>query len=144
MRSEVVAAVLDALRGSSLLRGVEVYSLWPGDRHQSPEMIWVGIDIDGQLEIPVMTAGPKTYDDVFDLPLEVQVAGTMASDRAAIRAGEIADSIIEVLRSDHTLGQLDPLITAEVSRYRGPAGVVTPERTMAWAQITLSIHLRIN
>lgn len=144
MRAQAVAAVLAMLRGADALDGVGVYSLWPGDRNQSPEMIWVGVDLDGDLEVPVMTAGPKTYDDQFELPLEIQVAGSWDPDRAAARAGEIADSIIEVLRTDHTVGGLDSVITATVSRYRGPTGVVTPERTMAWAQITVSLHLRIN
>ncbi len=139
-----MGAIVAALRNAPSLRGVDIHGGWPGDRNVTAEMVWLGADVTGDAEIPVATAGPKHYDDKFTFPLEVRVAGSGDLDAAAARASAVMAAVLDTLREDPTLGDLADLVTATVEQMRGPYAEVTPEGPMAWAEVTVAAHLRIN
>jgi len=138
-----MGAVIDALRTSPALRGVDVFAGWPGDRNVTPLMVWVGFDITGNPNIPVATAGRKQYDDEFSFPLEMRVAGEPDMYKAAEKVDAIMAGVLDVLANDPTVGNLPGLVTATVSEMRGPYAEGTPDGPMAWAEVTVTAHLRI-
>jgi hypothetical protein len=106
-------------------------------------MVWVGADVTGNAEIPVATAGRKQYDDKFTFPLECRVAGRENLEAAAARVSAVMAAVLDTLQTDPTLGNLADLVTATVESMRGPYAEVTPDGPMAWAEVTVSAHLRI-
>ena len=66
--------IVSLLRAAPLLANVTVEPGWPGDRVPQDELIWLD-EIDGTVNIPVMTGGRKQRDDVFNLPLQIRVIG---------------------------------------------------------------------
>jgi hypothetical protein len=106
-------------------------------------MVWVGFDIVGNPNIPVATAGRKQYDDEFSFPLEMRVAGTADMAVAAQTVDRIMSAVLDVLATDPTVGNLPGLVTATVSEMRGPYAEGTPDGPMAWAEVTVTAHLRI-
>lgn len=143
MRWTLMGAVLDALKVSPGLRGVDVHAGWPGDRNVTPLMVWIGFDINGNPNIPVATAGRKQYDDEFSFPLEMRVAGTANLYDAAEKVDAVMADVLRVLATDPTLGNLPSLVTATVSEMRGPYAENTPDGPMGWAEVTITAHLRI-
>ena len=143
MRWEVMGAVVSALRDADILRGVDVFGGWPGDRNVTAEMVWIGADVRGNSEIPVATAGRKQYDDKFSFPLEIRIVGRESLEAAAARSSDVMAAVLDTMQTDPTLGNLADLVTATVDSMRGPYAEVTPDGPMAWAEITVSAHLRI-
>ena len=144
MRGPTILALARALRDSPATRDVQIYPGWPGDRHISPRMVWVGFDIEGDTDIPIANAGPKAYDDIFRFPLEIRVAGSPDLDSALADTDRIMGAILEVLRTDPFLGDLDALVSAQVSLMRGPYAEGLPDGPVGFGEVEVTAHLRIS
>lgn len=121
----------------------------PDDAEVGREHVWVDYP-DGPLEIPVMTAGAKPYQDDFTLDLVIQAATPgQSAQEAEERVGAIWDVILDALRDSATSGVMLGLSSAdgmqwvEVVRLRGPMSFKTPEGRRGVARATLQFHTRI-
>lgn len=141
MRGDVIVKVADTL--DRALPRVDVHPGWPGDRFVTDRMVWAGFDVRGELDIPVMTGGRKQYDDRFDFPLEIRVAGMTTPDACLMECDRIMTETISILQEDPGLGDLPLVIAAVVEDMRGPSVEVTPDGPIAYGQVTIQVHLRI-
>lgn len=126
--------------GQATLDGVQVEAGWPGDTLKS-EAVWID-QLDGEVTIPVMTAGRKYRDDRFTVPFEVRVAGKASLDATMTRLAVIVAEIEDVLADDPGLDTLDGLISAEVSEERMTAGEIANTGWIGFAEIVVSCHAR--
>lgn len=140
-RWETVQAIVTALRASSALTGVQITTGFPGDRNVTAEAIWIDL-IDGQLEIPVMTGGRKEYDDTFDIPIEVRIAGQIDGDYVRGRLEDVAGTVLTILQNDTQLSNLDGIVSATVTRIRSDVNG-TPDGYIGFAEVTVEVHSRI-
>jgi len=141
MRGDVIVKVADTL--DRALTRVDVHPGWPGDRYVTDRMVWVGFDVRGELDIPVMTGGRKQYDDRFDFPLEIRVSGMTTPGDHLKECDRIMTEALSILQEDPGLGNLDGVIAAVVEDMRGPSVEVTPDGPIAYGQVTVQVHLRI-
>lgn len=144
--------VLGPLLATAALDGtaVPVSYAKPGDDEAGREHVWLD-QVDGNLEIPVMTAGAKPYQDDFTLDLVIQVFTPGQSAREAEeRVGAIWDVILDALRDSTVSGVMLGLSSSagmqwvEITRLRGPMSYRTPEGRRAVARASLQFHTRIS
>lgn len=121
------------------LDGVQVEPGYPGDT-QTDESVWVD-GLDGDVEIPVMTAGRKMRDDEFKVPFAVRVAGLPTLDATMARLSEIVAALEDELADDPGLGALDGLIDAVISSETLTVGQL---RTVfiGFGQVVVDCHAR--
>lgn len=143
VRWTVTRHVVELLRGAPGLVGVDVWSMWPGDRHVVPAMIWVD-GIDGDLEIPVFQAGRKQRDDRFSLPVLTRVFSRSVDDADGVmeRLIDITAVVGDLLADDPGIQGLDGVVSAEVIS-ESQTGMVTQEGVSGWGRTELSIHSRL-
>lgn len=141
VRWDVTNALVTAMRASSTLAGVSVYTGFPGDRNVFAESIWIDV-IDGDLEIPVMTGGRKEYDDIFTVPVEITIRGQIDGDYVRQRIETLASAVLSILQDDPTLAGLDGVVSATVERVRSDVNG-TPDGYIGFAEVTVSVHSRI-
>lgn len=122
------------------LDGVQVEPGWPGDTLKD-EAVWVD-ELDGELVIPVMSAGRKYRDDKFTVPFEIRVTGKKDLDATMSRLSVIVAAIEDVLADDPGLDGLDGLIAAEVTAERMTAGEIANTGWVGFAEVVVSCHAR--
>lgn len=132
------------------LSGVGVWPAWPGDKKVSREMLYVD-ELAGALNIP-LSEGPNnrhSRDDKFDIVFLTRIAGTKAEDprTGLIAAGDRLAVVVGVLEDwladDPSLDEFDGVVSAEISDARSAIGM-TQEGPMAFGQLTVSVHSRLN
>lgn len=135
VRAKLVAAIRNALNG------VQVELGWPGDRLEL-ESIWLG-ESDGNCTIPTMKAGYKTMDDEFTVPVEIQAGKAgQTLDEAEARSQVLVAAVETILLTDPSIGSLDGVISAVITRKRGPVTVRTKQGAVTFVQLELSVHGR--
>lgn len=137
---QVLAAVLQALRSSPDLVGVQIEAGWPGDTARA-EAIYAG-EITADIDTPVMTAGPKYRDQVLTIPLEVRVASRGSLDATRERLSFLLGAVEEIVASDTTLGNLPAVVEVTAPSIREMAGIQT-QTPLGMGLITLEVHTRI-
>lgn len=133
--------IVELLRRSNMLTGVTVEPGWPGDRVPQAQLIWID-EIDGPTEIPVMTGGRKHRNDDFDIPLQIRVLGQITLDETMSRVSVLMSAVEDELAADTSLGDLDGVLSAEVSRMRITSAML-PEGPAGFAEVTVSVTTRL-
>lgn len=143
IRSKTKRRLQDLLEAKPDLFGVQILRGWD---EQAPEREHIRIgDASGTLSIPVMTAGRKHRDDRYTISLYV-FAGVpgRGAEEAEERLEELVHVIGDVLADDHTLGELDGLVSAEMGEYAGPKSDPTPEGSYGYATpVEINCHARL-
>ena len=134
--------IVALLRQSPQLVGVTVEPGWPGDRdYPLAEIIWID-EVDGPTEIPVMTGGRKQRTDEFDVAIQIKVTGQITLDDTMSRVSTLMAAIENELADDTTLGDLDGVLSAEVSRMRMTSARL-PEGPSGFAEVTVTVSTRL-
>jgi hypothetical protein len=133
--------VVSLLRSEPLLTGVTVEPGWPGDRVATAELIWLD-EIDGSVNIPVMTGGRKQRDDVFTLPLQIRVIGLGTLDETMSRVTTLVATIEDLLADDTSLADLDGVLSAEVTEERQTSSMF-PEGPAGFAEVVVTVSTRL-
>lgn len=126
------------------LPGVDVYGHWPGDA-PIRETIWPG-QITGDMEIELSVAGPAIYEDRFEVPFFVAVAGSGSSAAdVGQRCQQIVTDAVRVLRADSHLFEIETVLIARARVTSGPDVFDTQEGGWsAAAEIVIDVHARID
>jgi hypothetical protein len=141
VRYSVINAIVTALRAKSALSAVNVQPCYPGDRNIFAETIWID-QVDGNLDIPVMVGGRKEYDDTFNVPVEIRVAGQITAEDCRSRLETLASIVRDVLQDDPTLSNLDGVVSAVMEDQKSYASG-TPDGYIGFAEIVINVHTRI-
>lgn len=135
-------AVLNLIREHDLITGaVSVTATFPGDQIRH-EAIWAET-IEGVIEWPVMQAGRRQFDDLFDITLAIRTANQRDENAAMTRTEELAAAVIEALQGLPTLLELDGVVSAEVTAAAMFAAETKTVQFVGRAEVTVSIHSRI-
>lgn len=141
IRWTVTKHLVDLLRVDPDLAGVRIEPGYPGD-DVAPEMIWV-YGLDGELSIPLMQAGRKQRDDRFEIPFSIAVNLNADLDTTFRRLTQIVAVIEDVLADDPSLGGIDGVIDAEITRERLSCGP-SHQLYMGLGEVVVSVHSRLH
>lgn len=141
IRWTVVSKIIDLISSNPLVAGVTVAPGWPGERNHLAQIIWID-DIDGNVEIPVMTGGRKQRNDDFDIPIQFQVLGFVNLNDTMRRLTELVAIVEDTLADDTSLDNLDGVLSAQITRERMTSAVTT-EGPVGFAEVTVSVTTRL-
>ena len=133
--------IVELLDADSTLDGVTISPGWPGDRVPNAQLIWID-EVDGNVSIPVMVGGRKERNDDFDVPLQIRVAGYGTLDDTMTRLSAIVGAVENCLANDTSLGSLDGVLSAEISRERMTSAMF-PEGPVGFAEVIVSVSTRL-
>ncbi len=143
IRYQVRQRIAALLADEPELANVNVWPAYPGDKHQTTQMIF-GDRTSGPVEFPYSEAGDKTSRDTFDAVFVVRVSGLGSLDECALRCEEITRTAVQTIAS--TGLTLDEFVADDEKVCEvGPLSVQTREGdtdkgAVALAEITLSIE----
>lgn len=141
IRWTCIKHIVDLARQRPKLDGVRVEPGWPGDQEVTNQMIWADRD-EGEVAIPVMTAGRKQRDDQFDVYWEFRVAGLADLDATRQRLSEMQAAFEDTFAEASTLEDLDGVVSAELTGKRAQV-FRTPEGCIGFAEVVSRIHSRL-
>ncbi len=141
IRWQAAERVVSLLRAEPLLRSVSIEPGWPGDRVPQAELIWLD-EIDGTVNIPVMTGGRKQRDDIFNLPFQIRVLGYATLSETMERLTTLVATIEDVLADDTSLLELDGVLSAEVTEERQTSAMF-PEGPVGFAEVVVTVSSRL-
>lgn len=141
IRWEAAKRVVSLLQAAPTLATVTIEPGWPGDRVKLAELIWLD-EIDGNVNIPVMTGGRKQRDDVFTLPLQIRVIGYGTLNETMERLMVIVGIIEDTLAADTSLASLDGVLSAEVTEERQTSAMF-PEGPTGFAEVVVTVSTRL-
>lgn len=141
IRWEAAKRVVSLLQAAPTLANVTIEPGWPGDRVKQAELIWLD-EIDGNVNIPVMTGGRKQRDDVFTLPLQIRVIGYGTLNETMARLMVIVGIIEDTLAADTSLNSLDGVLSAEVTEERQTSAMF-PEGPTGFAEVVVTVSTRL-
>lgn len=141
IRWQTVERIVALLRSEPLLNGVTVEPGWPGDRCPTAELIWLD-EIDGTVNIPVMTGGRKQRDDVFTLPFQFRVIGYGTLSDTMQRLTALVSTVEDLLADDTSLADLDGVLSAEVTEERQTSSMF-PEGPAGFAEVVVTVSTRL-
>ncbi len=139
VRRAAMRTILTALTAAD--RKLLVSSGYPGDKNDRPRMLWVD-DVRSTEDRPVITGGRLDRDDFFTISLLMRVTGHRTTD-AAHDDLEAIDALIDDYFADtHTLGDLDGIVSAEVTEGDFTVGT-TPGGVVGYGRREIQIHARL-
>lgn len=141
IRWTVVSKIIDLIGSSPLTQGVTVAPGWPGERNHLAQIIWID-ELDGTVQIPVMTGGRKQRTDEFDVPIQFQVIGLVNLDDTMRRLTELVTIVEDILADDTSLDDLDGVLSAEITRERMTSAIAT-EGPVGFAEVTVTVSTRL-
>ena len=139
IRWDVTKHLIDIIR--TQFNDLQIEPGFPGDRLEA-ESVWID-ELDGEIEIPVMSAGRKYRDDRFTIPFEIRVAGKSDLDSTMERLAEIVAGIEDVMADDPGLDDFDGLLSAEVASERMTAGELKGAGWVGFGEVIVSCHARM-
>ena len=141
VRWQATEQVCSLLRSAPALTGVTVEPGWPGDRVPAAQLIWFD-EIDGPISVPVMTGGRKQRADTFTLSMQIRVIGLATLDETMSRLFEIVAVVENLLADDTSLGNLNGVLSAELTNGRQTSAMF-PEGPTAYGELILTIETRL-
>ncbi len=141
VRWQATEQVCALLRSAPALTGVTVEPGWPGDRVPAAQLIWFD-EIDGPISVPVMTGGRKQRADTFTLSMQIRVIGLGTLDETMSRLFELVAVVENLLADDTSLGDLDGVLSAELTNGRQTSAMF-PEGPTAYGELILTIETRL-
>lgn len=134
--------LIEILRASEQLAGVQIEPGFPGDR-QEAESIWVD-GLDGEVNIPVAKADRMHRDDKFDIPFQIRVAGKVDLDETMQRVSEIVAGIEDPLATDpHLEDYAGAIVAAEITDERMTAGEIKGAGWVGFAEVVVNVWVRL-
>jgi hypothetical protein len=139
VRRSAMRTILAALADAD--RKLLVSSGWPGDKNERPRMLWVD-DVRSTEDRPVITGGRLHRDDMFTITLLMRVTGHRTTDAAHDDLETIDALIDDYFAADHTLDDLDGIVSAEVTEGDFTVGT-TPTGVVGYGRREVMIHARL-
>jgi hypothetical protein len=146
VRWDVVEAVVEGLKAHPDLQGVQVEPGYPGET-MGLEVVMVA-DVTGNLDIPILSAGRKTLDDHFTVPV---ICGVRTEREGGLvyagrRCSELAGAVLDWFQANGAVIEEVPEVmsigdTVDLSTI-GPARSDDGFRILS--TVTLHVHARIN
>ena len=140
-RWTVAEAILDAVRSSPMIGvGVSVTATWPGDEI-ADEAVWLD-SLEGELSNPVLNAGRRYRDDLFEVPLNVRIAGKPTDSQTMLRLAEICGAIESVMAEPTTVLEVEGVISVdapEVSMF----GAEMRDGFIGRGEVRIPVHSRL-
>lgn len=135
-------AVLDLIREHELVpSSVSVTATYPGDEIKA-EAVWAE-SVEGDITWPVMQAGRRQFDDLFDITLAISTVDQLSEDAAMTRTEELTAAVIEALEELSTLDDLDGVVSAEATSAAMFAAETKTAGFVGRAQVVVTVHSRI-
>lgn len=124
----------------------------PPRNPQQGKLIVVGSDVTGELSVAHLTAGRKSYDDVFDVELlciawDPGAESHQWSDLDCEQIAElIRDTVADRPRLEAVIGGdgMDGVVAAMLANLDGPSRWWNPEGVGTAMRLTINIHVRID
>ena len=134
----------DLFAGRAELDGCQVEVGFPGElKVKGAEYLYLDEMMSSEVDVPTMRAGTLDQDDIFDLRWIIRVAGRSTIDEAMSRTCEIDAGIHAIVTGTHTLGDLDGVVSAEVTeRFQMVAN--TTDGPIGHGLTVVQIHSRIS
>lgn len=120
---------------------VSVEPGWPGEQAMRDEMMWID-EIRSTVDAPVITGGRIHRDDFFTIPVLVRVAGAKNLDATMERLEQLVAHVENVVADEHTLDDLDGVVSAEVQSADVTCGR-TPDAFLGFARCEVQVHARL-
>jgi hypothetical protein len=146
VRWDVVEAVVEGLKAHPVLQGVQIEAGYPGDT-LGAEVVMVA-DLNGNLDIPIMSAGRKTLDDHFTVPIMVGVRSEREGGLTYVgrRCNELTDAVLDWVQANGAVIEAVPAVmsvgdTIDLAT-AGPARSDDGFRILS--TVTLHVHARLN
>ena len=139
VRWETILRFCELLQEHGDLDGVAVHPVYPGDKNVTPEMV-VADAIEGTVEPSSFKPSRHHREDKFTVTWQVMIASQKRDPQAAmVRLFEVVAAFEDVCADSPTLGDLDGVVSCDVSSER-QWPVATPEGSLSAAEVTISVH----
>jgi hypothetical protein len=139
-RWDAVLAIFAKLSAHPDLQGVQVETGWPGDDIRE-RCIVVG-DVTGELEIPVMSAGRKFYNDTFQVPTIILVRSQQSLAAVAEQFWAMHGAVIDCIQAaGAVLVEVEEVLTVGETVATTSRG---PVRDDDWFRMFGSLTLEVN
>jgi len=136
--------IADLFAGRAELDGCQVEVGFPGElKVKGAEYLYLDEIDTAEITEPNMMAGPLDQDDIFELRWVIRVANRKTIDAAMLRACEIDAGIHAIVTGDHTLGDLDGVVSAEIAD-RKQLVANTTDGPIGHGLTVVRIHSRIS
>lgn len=144
IRWTVAKHLVDLFAGRSELDGCQVEAGFPGEKKvKGAEYLYLDEMVSSVVDVPTMRAGTLDQDDIFDLRWIIRIAGRSTIDEAMVRACEVDAGIHAIVTGTHTLGDLDGVVSAEVTeRFQMVAN--TTDGPIGHGLTVVQVHSRIS
>lgn len=133
--------LIDVIAGAETMGTALVKTSRPGDTEITDEMVYVRMPITGEVSMPVGVGGRKPRDDRFTVTLVVAVT-RQTVDEAMVRLEEMIADVCGLLADDPSLGDIDGVLSAEVSSVTDGADTYA-DGVWASGEIAVSVHSRL-
>jgi hypothetical protein len=142
IRHTLKAEIVNRLAAAPELSGVQVEYGDPGDTTEQ-DTVWFGHAPGNGYSIPLMQAGRKQREDLFDLFIFISRANHGESAQVSEAAAAPYFFAVENLfAEDETVGKFDGLVKAEITTYDGPHSWVAPNGAITQYAVTVSCEAR--
>lgn len=116
IRWVVAKRIADLFAGRAELDGCQVEVGFPGElKVKGAEYLYLDEMVSSEVDVPTMRSGALDQDDTFDLRWIIRVAGRETIDDAMARTCEIDAGLHSIVTGDHTLGDIDGVVSAEIT-----------------------------
>jgi hypothetical protein len=141
-RWTVATSILEQIRQHELITStVSVTGTWPG-AEMKHEAIWVE-SLEGELSNPVMVAGRRQRDDLFDITFAIRIADKPTETACLVRTEEIVGAVEEVVACAaaelETLEGLIEVAAPDVSYF----GAETKAGFVGFGEVIVPVHVRL-
>jgi len=139
VRRVAMRTLLDAVAAED--RKLLVASGWPGDKNDRKRMLWVD-EVRSTEDYPVITGDRLHRNDQFTIALLYRVTGHRTLDDAHDDLEAIDALIDDYLAGEHTLGDLDGVVSALVGEGDFTVGT-TPNGVVGYGRRAVLVHARL-
>lgn len=140
-RWECVEYILTQLRAHPMASGVKISEGWPGDEEKG-ELVYI-LTVDGEMSRPVMNAGRTVRDDKFQITIRFRILGKRDLNLTMRRLSEVFSALEDVLADNSTLGDLDGVVSAEITSPTPWSVGMSHEGPAGHAEATVEVHSRL-
>ena len=137
-------ALAEMFAGRAELDGCQVEAGFPGElKVKGAEYLYLDEIASSSIDVPTMRSGTLDQDDIFDLRWIIRIAGRSTIDEAMARACEVDAGIHAIVTGTHTLGDLDGVVSAQVTE-RMQMVANTTDGPIGHGLTVIQIHSRIS
>lgn len=143
VRQEVAQDILDGVRHLPACAGVQFEFGYPGDEARG-ELVWLA-GVTGTITMPLMSAGRKPRDDLFELLYRVQIQGKRTTELCFERLSGVVGAFDDYLANHSTIAQRWAGVVISVSLDTPLMAVTTlPEGPVGIAEVSIEVRSRLS